>query len=149
MTVLSLPRQFCTAFSLSYVTNCLRADEPDFCAAMRSLQKEPSDLSKKFTMPTLMSWLSAPAQNHSLFFRMGPPYSTDSTSIFLTGLPERKPFCPRSKSALDTFCPCVLWFSKVPTTEPLNTLLPLLVTRLIERPLDCTETSPPPVVTWI
>ena len=28
-------------------------------------------------------------------------------------------------------------------------LLPLLVTRLIARPPDCTETSPPPVVTWI
>ena len=37
----------------------------------------------------------------------------------------------------------------MPTAEPLNTLLPLLVTRLIDRPDDCTETSPPPVVTWI
>ena len=31
----------------------------------------------------------------------------------------------------------------------MNTLLPLLVTRLIDRPDDCTETSPPPLVTWI
>jgi hypothetical protein len=37
----------------------------------------------------------------------------------------------------------------VPTAVPLNTLLPLLVTRLMLRPLDCTETSPPPVTTWI
>ena len=38
---------------------------------------------------------------------------------------------------------------RVPTAEPLNMLLPLLVTRLIETPLDCTETSPPPLITWI
>src|SRR5215471_13058879 len=35
------------------------------------------------------------------------------------------------------------------TPEPLNTLEPLLVTRLIDRPDDCTVTSPPPLVTWI
>src|SRR5215831_5000513 len=35
------------------------------------------------------------------------------------------------------------------TPEPLNTFEPLLVTRLIDRPDDCTVTSPPPLVTWI
>ena len=39
--------------------------------------------------------------------------------------------------------------TKVPTAEPLKTLLPLLVIRLMETPLDCTETSPPPLTTWI
>src|SRR6478736_3397951 len=33
--------------------------------------------------------------------------------------------------------------------DPLNTFEPLLVTRLIDRPDDCTVTSPPPLVTWI
>src|SRR6185436_17434610 len=33
--------------------------------------------------------------------------------------------------------------------EPLNTLDPLLVTRLIDSPDDCKVTSPPPLVTWI
>src|SRR5687767_12341878 len=43
----------------------------------------------------------------------------------------------------------MLSFWNVPTSEPLNTLLPLLVTRLIDRPDDCTDTSPPPLVTEI
>src|SRR6476646_9710173 len=96
-----------------------------------------------------MSCLSAAAQNHSLFFMIGPPYSTLYTAIFLIGLPDRKPFCPALNNSSVTLLPCVASFSKVPVPEPLNTLLPLLVTRLIERPLDCTVTSPPPLVTWI
>src|SRR5688572_33410048 len=67
----------------------------------------------------------------------------------LIGFPDRKPFEPASKSSFETLLPCVLSFEKKPSAEPLNTLLPLFVTRLIERPLDCTVTSPPPLVTWI
>src|SRR5262245_55059673 len=33
--------------------------------------------------------------------------------------------------------------------DPLNVLLPLLVTRLTETPLDCTDASLPPVWIWI
>src|SRR5262245_37059034 len=122
---------------------------PCFCAAIRSLQNPPALGSKKFRMPTLMSWLSHAPQNHSLFLTIGPPYSADRLEIRLSGLPERKPFCPRSNISFETFCPCIASFSNVPTADPLNTLLPLLVTRLIERPDDCTVTSPPPLVTWI
>src|SRR5262252_10069740 len=96
-----------------------------------------------------MSCLSAAAQNHSLFLMIGPPYSTLYTLIRLIGLPERNPFAPALNRSSLTLLPCVASFSKVPVAEPLNTLLPLLVTRLIERPLDCTVTSPPPLVTWI
>src|SRR3954453_19295721 len=67
----------------------------------------------------------------------------------LIGFPERKPFAPESKSSWVTLLPWVASFSNVPTTDPLNTLLPLFVTRLIDRPLDWTVTSPPPLVTWI
>src|SRR5262245_33702011 len=147
MIVLSFARQCWTSLSLSNVTKAF--SEPCFCAAASCWQNVPSDWSKKFTIPTLMSCLSPPAQNHSLFFRIGPPNSADTTSIFFTGLPERNPFCPALNCARETFWLCMLWFSNVPTTEPLYTLLPLLVTRLIDSPLDCTETSPPPVVTWI
>src|SRR5215471_2633791 len=67
----------------------------------------------------------------------------------LIGLPERNPFWPALNRSCVTFWACVASFSYVRTPEPLNTLLPLLVTRLIERPEDCTVTSPPPLVTWI
>src|SRR5260370_41756137 len=69
--------------------------------------------------------------------------------MFWMGLPDRKPLAPALNSACVTFCDCILLFSKVTCPVPLNTLLPLLVTRLIDRPLDCTETSPPPLVTRI
>src|SRR5262249_59948312 len=58
-------------------------------------------------------------------------------------------FAPALNRSSLTLLPCVASFSKVVTAEPLNTLLPLLVTRLIARPDDCTVTSPPPLVTWI
>src|SRR5262245_15779824 len=67
----------------------------------------------------------------------------------LIGFPERKPLAPESNSSWLTLLPCVASFSKVPVAEPLNTLLPLLVTRLMDKPDDCTVTSPPPLVTWI
>src|SRR5262249_40689959 len=120
----------------------------DFCAAVSCWQNVPSVGSKKFRMPTLISCRSQAPQNQSLFFRIGPPYSTEATSTFLSGLPDRKPFCPALNCACDTFCACILSFSKVPVKDPLKTLLPLLVTRLIETPCDWTDTSPPPVVTW-
>src|SRR3954464_9262578 len=69
--------------------------------------------------------------------------------MFLIGLPDRKPFWPCVVSSSVTLLFCVASFSYVTTPEPLNTLLPLLVTRLIARPEDCTVTSPPPLVTWI
>src|SRR5262245_56377997 len=96
-----------------------------------------------------MSWRSPAPQNHSLLRRIGPPYSAEKTLMFWSGLPERNPFDPASTCAWETFWPCIASFSKVNTDEPLNTLLPLLVTRLIDRPDDCTETSPPPLTTWI
>src|SRR5579862_7671301 len=72
------------------------------------------------------------------------------TVIFLIGLPERKPFAPAELNcASDTLFDCMLEFSNVACAVPLNTLLPLLVTMLMLRPEDCTETSPPPFVTWI
>src|SRR5688572_4649191 len=40
-------------------------------------------------------------------------------------------------------------FWNVPTAEPLKMFEPLLVTRLIDKPDDCTVTSPPPLVTEI
>src|SRR5262249_35993284 len=58
-------------------------------------------------------------------------------------------FAPALNRSSLTLLPCVASFSKVMTPEPLNTLEPLLVTRLIDRPDDCTVTSPPPLVTWI
>src|SRR6516225_4621706 len=147
IAVLSFARQWFTSPIWLYAIAPLRV--PAFCAAINCWQNDPSDGSKKLTMPTLMSCRSAPAQNHSRFFRIGPPYSPEMTSIFLTGLPDRNPFCPALNCASETFCACIVSFENVPVTEPLNTLLPLFVTRLIDIPLDCTETSPPPVVTWI
>src|SRR4051812_20016961 len=80
---------------------------------------------------------------------IGPPASMELLKIFLSGLPERKPLAPALNSASVTLFPCVASFSKLPLYVPLNTLLPLFVTRLMARPADCTDTSPPPVVTWI
>src|SRR5688572_10841094 len=65
------------------------------------------------------------------------------------GAPERNPPVPNANCSSVTLLACILSFWNVPTAEPLNTLLPLLVTRLIDRPDDCTETSPPPLVTEI
>src|SRR5262245_31541569 len=107
---------------------------------MSALQKSPPPGSKKLSTPALMSCLSAAPQNHNLFFMIGPPYSTEYTLMRLIGLPDRKPFDPRLKSSSLTLLPCVLSFSNVVTAEPLNALLPLLVTRLIDRPDDCTVT---------
>src|SRR5215207_344126 len=116
---------------------------------MSSWQKAPPDASKKLLTPTLMSCRSTAPQYHRRSRLMGPPASTEYDEIFFSGLPERKPFAPASNSSCVTFCDCILSFSNVPLNVPLNTLLPLLVTRLIASPLDCTDTSPPPVVTWI
>src|SRR5580704_17463301 len=52
-------------------------------------------------------------------------------------------------SARVTFWPCIDAFSKVVSADPLSTLLPLFVIRLMNTPADCTETSPPAVTTWI
>src|SRR4029079_11956643 len=120
-----------------------------FCAVIRSWQNDPSDASKKLVTPTLMSCRSTAPQYHSLSFMIGPPSSTAEVAIFFSGLPERKPLAPAVNSSSVTLSDCILSFSNVPLNVPLNTLLPLLVTRLIARPDDCTETSPPPVVTWI
>ena len=53
-----------------------------------------------------------------------------------------------NKSSL-TLLACIASFENVAVALPLKTFEPLLVTRLIDSPPDCTETSPPPVVTWI
>src|SRR6185436_17346922 len=88
-----------------------------------------------------MSWRSPAPQNHSLLRMIGPPNSAENTLMFCSGLPDRNPLAPASNCACDTFWPCIASFSKVNTDEPLNTLLPLLVTRLIDRPDDCTESG--------
>ena len=67
----------------------------------------------------------------------------------MIGAPDRNPDEPFTNCFSVTLLFCILSFSKVPTAEPLNTLLPLLVTRLIDKPDDCTDTSPPPFVTEI
>src|SRR5262245_48084391 len=99
--------------------------------------------------PTLMSCRSAAAHHQRRFRLIGPPYSADRLLIFESGLPERKPFDPEKNISFVTLAPCMASFSNVASAEPLNTLLPLLVTRLMLRPPDCTDTSPPPVTTWI
>src|SRR5262245_36727403 len=116
---------------------------------MSAWHRSPLLASKKLRTPPLMSCRSPAPQNHSLFLTIGPPYSAENTSIRCSGLPERKPFAPASNCAFDTLFPCIASFSKVNTDEPLNTLLPLLVTRLIDSPDDWIETSPPPLTTWI
>src|SRR3970040_210180 len=65
------------------------------------------------------------------------------------GLPDRKPPAPESNSSRETSRDCLLSISNVISAEPLNTFDPLFVTRLMLRPDDWTETSPPPVTTWI
>src|SRR5215468_7219747 len=71
----------------------------------------------------------------------------------LMGAPERPPLAPADALVLNaawlTLLPCIEWFSKVASKPPLMTLLPLFVIRLMKTPDDCTETSPPPVTTWI
>src|SRR5215467_1228913 len=71
----------------------------------------------------------------------------------LMGAPERPPFAPADRFVLNaawlTLLPCMEWFSNVTSPPPFTTLLPLLVMRLMNTPDDCTETSPPPVTTWI
>src|SRR5215218_5046642 len=112
----------------------LSAVDPARCAAISSWQNCPALASKKLTTPVLMSWLSAAAQNHSLFLTIGPPNSADRLLIRLIGLPESSPFDPAANNSSLTLLNCVLSFWNVPTAEPLNTLEPLLVTRLIDRP---------------
>src|SRR5262245_23939226 len=116
---------------------------------MSELHRSPLVASKKFSTPTLMSCRSPAPQNHSLFLMIGPPNSAENTSMRCSGLPERNPFAPALNSSSLTLLFCILSFSKVNTDEPLNTLLPLLVTRLIDSPDDWIETSPPPLTTWI
>src|SRR5579862_6412097 len=71
----------------------------------------------------------------------------------LIGAPDRPPFAPAEALATNaawlTLLFCIEWFSNVMSAPPLITLLPLLVIRLMNTPDDCTETSPPPVTTWI
>src|SRR5262245_64257667 len=96
-----------------------------------------------------MTWLSAAAHHHRRFRLIGPPYSIDALVILRIGAPESRPPAPLRKSSSLTLLPCVASFSNVPRAVPLNTFEPDLVTRLIDRPDDCTDTSPPPVTTWI
>src|SRR5690348_3325952 len=71
----------------------------------------------------------------------------------LIGAPDRPPLAPVAafvlKAASLTLLLVIEWFSNVMSAPPLRTLLPLLVIRLMKTPDDCTETSPPPVTTWI
>ena len=94
-----------------------------------------------------MSCQSAAPQNQSRLRTIGPPNSPETFEILLSGAPDRNPPAPVSNNSGVTFIPCMASFSKVPTADPLNVLLPLFVTRLMERPLDWTETSPPPLTT--
>ena len=54
----------------------------------------------------------------------------------LIGFPERKPLEPALKSYSETCCSLRLVVEKKPSAEPLNTLLPALVTRLIDSRFD-------------
>src|SRR5579864_7470186 len=69
-----------------------------------------------------------------------------------SGAPDR-PVAEEPMAVLNcawvTFWPCIDAFSKVVSADPLSTLLPLFVMRLMNTPDDCTDTSPPDVTTWI
>src|SRR5690242_17093185 len=97
--------------------------------------------------PALMSLLLPDTHHQSLFFLIGPPYSNAMSVIFEIGAPDRNPLVPRLNRSCDTLLFCIFEFSNVVSAEPLNTFEPLFVTRLMNRPADCTVTSPPPVCT--
>src|SRR5512134_1051267 len=132
--VQSFFRHFCTPDRLSNVIALRNEEDPRRCASTRSAQSGPFDWSKKLRMPTLMLCLSNAPHAQSRFFTIGPPASTDPTAILLIGLPERNPFAPASNSSCVTLSPCMSSFRNVALTVPLNTLLPLFVTRLIDSP---------------
>src|SRR5262249_11331889 len=97
----------------------------------------------------------APQYQRRLRF-IGPPPSASYTPMRWRGLPDKPlPFGPELKSDSHTLFPRNFSFSKVNVPLPLNTLLPGFVSRLMNTPADCTspaactETSPPPVTTWI
>src|ERR1700680_2909784 len=134
MSVTSLFRQPSTC--LSWPNWIVFVKLPEACCSARFWQKLPLGWSKKLRSPPSMSCRSAAPQNHRRLRRIGPPYSTESFVTLFSGLPDRKPLDEAVKSAGVTFSDCVDWFSNVVTAVPLNTLLPLLVTRLMDRPLD-------------
>src|SRR5262245_19758640 len=110
---------------------------PARCAATSCEQRAPASGLKKLITPALISLL-LPDTHHQRRFRLiGPPYSNAMSVIRMIGAPERNPLVPWPKSSRETLLFCIASFSNVPRTEPLNTLLPLFVTRLMNRPDDC------------